>query len=72
MKCPYQTVTITQTIKGMAIGSGDCIRTEVGFKECLHEECPAYYEVFVDDEYGFEKEAVCRCKRVNQEQGKKK
>lgn len=68
MKCPYQTVTITQTIKGMAKGSGDCIRSEVGFRECLHEECPAYYEELVDDKYGILKEAVCRCKRVDQEQ----
>ena len=65
MKCPYQTTIVTTMVNG-------CITSNTQFQECLYKQCPAYYEVLVDDEYGFSKEAVCRCKRVNQEQGKKK
>lgn len=69
MKCPYQTVTITETVRGMAIGSSDYIRSEVGFKDCLHEECPAYYAKFVKNEWG-DNEAVECCRRVKSDEKK--
>ena len=69
MKCPYQTVTITETVRGMAIGSGDYIRSEVGFKDCLHVECPAYYAKIVKNKWG-DNEAVECCRRVKSDEKK--
>ena len=42
MRCPFQTVSITETIKAYAIGNSDFIRTTVSFQECLKDECPYY------------------------------
>lgn len=44
MKCPFQTVSITETIKAYAIASAfdDFVRTTVFFQECLKDECPYY------------------------------
>lgn len=43
MRCPFQTVSITETIKAYAIGNSDFVRTTVSFQECLEDECPFYW-----------------------------
>lgn len=45
MRCPFQTVSITETIKAYAIGNPDFVRTTVSFQECLKDECPFYWHV---------------------------
>jgi len=42
VRCPYQTISITETIKAYAIGNNDFIKTTVSFQECLKDECPYY------------------------------
>ena len=42
MKCPFQTISITENVKAYAIGNNDFTRTTVSFQECIKDECPFY------------------------------
>ena len=42
MKCPYQTISITEKVIAYAVGNNDFIKTTVSFQECLKYECPCY------------------------------